>query len=199
MFFAFWSIADIGLDVNQSITYFRHAFDNGTFKQWSVRYQNSTGPDYHESLSPGYFITSMVAWGLMPSLMWIGFLGLGKKTIALRLCCNGIVCNPKDPGSWLVSSGSSWNVCNLFVVILFLPLDISLLVVAVYVVTPLTAVVIARRIAKRNPYEFDEDIFGGIDLSLISFEGMKLGETLWEALPQLILAIVFTSNNAVLT
>ena len=58
---AVWLLIDIGLDVNQSITYFNLAYDvNGTYNTYNT-----------ELLSPWYFIVAMVVWFLPSAILWL--------------------------------------------------------------------------------------------------------------------------------
>ena len=68
-----WMHGDFTLDVLQTFTYYEHAFENGTYSEWALNRTKTTNATL-ETVHPGYFYTSVVAWVLPPFLMSCFFL-----------------------------------------------------------------------------------------------------------------------------
>ena len=70
-----WTYVDLGLQINQSITYYQHAAlnDNKTYRNWESKYPNTTDQPYLDSVSPTYFYLIVVVWVATPTLgpLWI--------------------------------------------------------------------------------------------------------------------------------
>ena len=64
-----WTQVDQGLQINQSITYYQHAFNNNYTIQYSkFQYSNTTNDIYSQRASPSYFYAIVVLWMGSPTL-----------------------------------------------------------------------------------------------------------------------------------
>ena len=174
LFFALWMAADIVLDVNQTITYHKYAYDNGTYRKWAVIQANMTGTDYHETVSPNYFICAVATLALPPVLGWAYFVLLRGRPMMVDLFQKKF-----DP---------SWTATNALLIIPLLPFDIILLVLWIYIAIPLFFL----RNGLATAVGFKEHESDGEDPINIFI----LVEHLLEAIPHLILASIFTANNS---
>ena len=70
-----WTYVDLGLQINQSITYYQHAAlnDNKTYRNWESKHPNTTDQLCLDSVSPTYFYLIVVVWIATPTLgpLWI--------------------------------------------------------------------------------------------------------------------------------
>ena len=210
---ALWHYVDIGLDVNQSISYYHHAYDtNGTYRRWALKYRNETNTTYLQTVSPGYFYVASVAWVLpwvLPSFLFtlsrcadygehednqelVPFI---KSTI--KLCCR------KD--NKICYRISSMTLITLF----FLPFGTFLLLITflyhfiypfvitflfLYLVIPLNLIYNAiYAVIKGDDFEEENDY--GCVLPAVYLTLAKTLEIFGEALPQFILNAVYIANN----
>ena len=163
---ALWMNVDMCLDANQAKTYHEHSFDtNGSYRLWAMKYRNATNDTYLQTVSPAYFYVACVIWILPPFLAGIA--------MAISHCDQG--CQ---------------GCCTRF---LFLPILILIAVFGCYILIPMMAIVGGiRKLLNENIHE-DQKMF-----RLISYKGLpllKLFECFGEAIPQLILGVVYVSNN----
>lgn len=70
-----WTYVDLGLQINQSITYHQHAAlnDNETYRNWESKHPNATDQLYLDNVSPTYFYLIIIVWIATPALgpLWI--------------------------------------------------------------------------------------------------------------------------------
>ena len=78
-----WTYVDLGLQINQSITYYQHAAlnDNKTYRTLESNHSNATAQPYPYSVSPIYFHVSVVVWLVTPTLrpLWICWICLNER------------------------------------------------------------------------------------------------------------------------
>ena len=79
------------------------------------------------------------------------------------------------------------------IAILFLPADILAGCLLAYIIIPVTALKSGLIIAWKGSIDEEKNLVGDIDTSNLPW--IKLFEHIGEALPQIILAVVFSSNN----
>lgn len=187
LFLALWVKVDMILDIRQTITYYRHGFDDGVYAKWAAVYQKQTNTTYLQSVSKIYFITSSVIWITGPLLLSIFGLLLFKEPlfISTDLLASYLNCNIKMPFK---------NWYAILLGILLLPLDLIGSGVTIYILVPYAALKRGIKIAwTGKDYLGHHDIIPSIPMAQLP--ALKAFEFLGEALPQLILAIIFTSNN----
>ena len=188
---ALWHFADIGLDINQSITFYRMAYDNnGSYQNWSLQYQNATSEAYLQTLSPWYFNVGLVIW-ILPSLL-----------CTIIFCVHNFSSDmDKFPGSYtntcfpekIKTCGS--RLCSVILITVFvIPIGTIVCFLLFYLVFPITllwnaihAVVVGDKFSEEKTY--------GCCFPKKSLIFLKLLEIAGEALPQLILNITFMLNN----
>lgn len=78
---AIWMIVDMGLDINQTITYYCliDGFkEDGEYRNWALKYKNETNATTLQTISPGYFYTACAVWIVPPVLASVGTLFEGE-------------------------------------------------------------------------------------------------------------------------
>lgn len=189
LFLAIWHYADIGLDVNQSITYFEMAFNvNGSYRRWALQYQNDTNSTYLQTVSSGYFYTASVVWigpSFLFALFWLWF---GFDNTFDRICC----CF-KDENK--ISENKECAVYFKIVIkILLLPLGTVILFLFMYLFVPVMLFFNAvKEVIEGDDFDEDKEYGGMFDAKFLTV--IKFIEIVGEALPQFTLNIVFITNN----
>ena len=185
IFLAFWYFADIGLDINQSITYYEMAFDvNGSYRRWALKYQNDTNSTYLHTVSPWYLYVASIVW-IGPSCLFAVLFSFFN--LAMMACCECL----------MIKCGCL-NDCTcgtrIGIIILLLPFTsvISFFVMTLYLPVSLLCTSARKLIEGDNYDEKKQHYCLPTDEALIF---IKLFEIFGEALPQLILNTVFISNN----
>ena len=186
---ALWMYADIGLDVNQSMSYYEDAFnENGSYQVWALKHRNETHSDYLPSVAPAYFYVAASVWLGPPVLGALVFYliaarkGAIKKLVSFLNCC-------------LRTNIENRSGCGLEVLsfVIFMPIFILAAVFLCYIYVPiLTLVHAVRKLLKGH--ELDEDK-RFLRVSYKDAPFLKLFECVGEAVPQLILAVVYAANN----
>ena len=183
-----WMHGDVGLDINQTITYFRNSpYENGTYETWALQYQNSTNTTYLESVSPHYFHTACAVW-IIPPLLWAMF-NLWDRGFPFT-ATNLFLDNYFD----YQIKFSYGSCCQIFIGILVLPLDAVASFLWIYIVIPFASFQSGIKCALQGE-EFDETDILFLNINTCDLPVLKTFEYLGEALPQLILAVLFTANN----
>ena len=187
-----WMHADVGLDIHQTFTYHEHAWDkNGTYYIWALN-KNSKTNDTLETVHPGYFYTSVVAWVLPPFLMSCFF---------LLDSCSGEEFHPFWNTNFLFEGFSSIQIpppfkskiSNIIVYLVLFPLDLIVSAIFIYILTPFMSFKSSLIIAwtgEIDPKREMTKIFCAEDVA-----ALKLFEQLGEAIPQAIMSLVFLCNN----
>ena len=171
LFLALWHCCDIGLDINQSITYYEMAFDvNTTYADWALQYQIKTNSTYLEKVSPGYFCSAVIVW-IVPPLLSAIFFTLRRYH-------------------------DYPNKRKIMITILLLPFTTVLSSLFMYLYFPISLCYTAvcefcARLSEYNYYATFNFYNNKKDIQ----EFTKFIEILGEALPQLILNVVFIANN----
>ena len=186
---------DMGLDGNQCKTYFDHSFNtNGSYQLWSTKYRNFTNDTYLQTVSPTYFYVSAGIWALPPFIFAI-------------LLVSGVVCDDDNAATKLQTSVASvLNFCfrihlnppygyciRALTWFLFLPFGWLISAIGIYICVPLMAMVAGIR-KLRHGESLDESK----DIIFIPYRELPLVksfECFGEAIPQLILVIVYSVNN----
>jgi len=170
IFLALWHYADIGLDVNQSITYFEMAFDvNASYGKWALQYQNETNSTYLQTVSPWYFYTATMIW-IGPSLI------IATPYVFWFLMKNCGIC------------------IGIVISILCLPVATVWVLLFVYFLMPINLFCNSVRAVIQGD-DFNEEKNYGCLMDSKMLTIVKLLEILGEALPQLTLNIIFIVHN----
>ena len=194
---ALWLIVDIGLDLRQAVIYRELAFEeNGAYHRWVI---NNTDPstNYPETVSHGYFQASCVILFLPPLLLTLFLIVTGIRSshdafpdelsftkMILKKCKIDI--NTEGGGSYIV----------LFCHPLLFLMEYLILCLIFYLIAPLAGLAIGCKSALEPLKYEDGKTFSKENRSEIEEIPVYiyLGH-LFEALPQLILSIVFLCNN----
>ena len=185
---ALWHYADIGLDINQTLTYHEMAYDkNGSYTKWALRYQNEINFTHLEKVSSWYFYTASIVW-IGPSF----FLAIEsfayksremtEKILDYNFCC----CKAEN---------KIFGKClRIVLIILFLPFGTVISFLLMYLLLPLNMFYNAvLAVIEGDDFEESDDYGCPFDAHLLMV--MKGFQILGETLPQVILNVVFISNN----
>ena len=179
---ALWMWVDIGLDVNQTITYCHliHGFEeSGQYHNWALTYKEETNDTRLQTISPGYFYTACAVWIIPPVLHSFFTLAVGKlffpQVFNAIFRCNIDVINGRK--KWFM----------------YYPLELLSCILFIYVVIPFAALKNGVKHLMNAEVDEKENLIAFIQPKELPF--YKLFEILGEALPQFILTVVFVSNN----
>ena len=187
MFQATWVQVDVLLDARQTWTYFNHADSNGSYSNWAKDFRERTNSTYEHSVSQGYFITGMVVWFFTPLLLTL-FISIAETEPFPLL--NSILGDKRN-----VDCTENINLKVLLKVVLF-PFEIICAAVFIYLLIPFTSLKRAFKIIMRHKFEDDEKLVQiAFPLTSKVLPILKGFEFIGEAVPQLILSIVFMANN----
>ena len=181
LFFALWVVVDICLDIWQTAIYYNCAFTNGSYQNWAHVNQNITG--YLETVSPVYFIVACIAW-ILPSILYSVGLLIAKRH-AVEILGWSIL-----PKYWYADC---WTIKNVALLTLTLPMEFIFAFILLRFMLPYASLLSGWQAAKATPYDKHESIVIGISQGELA--NLELFENLFEAVPQFILAVMFTSNN----
>ena len=194
-----WMLIDVGLDAHQTSTFYGHAFQlNGTYSQWSQEYgiKNETGINRLQKVSPWYFYVACSIWITPPFLV--------SMVSSIINFCAGSDLETNNPFGFTAGYvEETFNLhlqpfpygkyFNVIIFILFLPADIVVSSVCVYIIIPAASLKSSLIIAWKGSIDEENFLIGRINTARLPW--LKLFEHLGEALPQIILALVFCSNN----
>lgn len=184
-----WMLIDIILDANQTATYYWHSFENGTYKIWALGYgiRNETGVDHIHQVSPWYLYVASAIWITPPFLL--SGLSLFGEFRPLRFTYSML----EDDFNINLPEFPSGKVFNTFATLILFPVDMLFSSVFIYIVIPAASLKSSLIIAWKGSIDEETNLVGVIDTSDLPV--WKLFEHIGEALPQIILAVVFSSNN----
>ena len=179
---AIWMLLDIGLDINQTITYYYliDGFDvNGEYHEWALQYKNETNSTQLQTLSAGYFYTACAVWIIPPILF--SFLPFVKGVLLFPDVVKAIFkCNipiNKNRKNWLM----------------FYPAELLGSITFIYILIPFAAMKVGLKPLLNEEVDDEEKLIACIDPKVLPF--FKFWEIIGEALPQAILTVVFALNN----
>ena len=190
LFLALWVQIDMFLDVRQSITYYSHGTVDGAYAKWALSYQNETNSTYLHSVSNTYLVCASVVWVASPLL--------------LSLCNLWGMREPFATFTILTDTLFDYEVTffekhfgkrsNIMIGIISLPVDILASSVVIYILIPYMSLRRGIKIAwTGEDYDDEDELLPGFPAMYLT--AFKSFEILGEAFPQLVLAVVFTSNN----
>ena len=167
---ALWMHADMGLDINQSMSYYQDTFnENGSYQIWALKHRNTTHADYLQGVAPTYFYLAASIWAGPPVLSAF------------------ILANTRGQRKNLPGWGQA--VYYLIFIVIFIPAGVLLCYIYAPIITLVHAV---RKLWYGDDLDEDKRCLG---FSYENAPNLKLAECLGEAIPQLILAIVYAANN----
>ena len=173
---------DIGLDVNQTITYYhliRGFEENGEYHDWALQYKEETTGTRLQTISPGYFYTACVVWIIPPVLD--SFSSLAFEELSFPHVFNAIFrCNIDR-----IQSRKKW--------FMYYPFELFCGILFIYVVVPFAALKNGLKHLINGEVDEEKNLIAFLNPKELPFA--KLFEILGEALPQFILTVVFVSNN----
>ena len=180
-FMALWVLVDIGLDIRQTIAYYNYAYNkNGVYAQWEMQKQNATGSSHRfpyayfqntrvEVKPINIFFYAVCAIWIVPPWLFI-------------MCGCRFYLHP------LLDVFFKVNI-NLFLILGIITYPFIL----IYILVPFSSLKSGWKAAMKEPYGDEDVVFPYITENDLGT--MKIFEHLGEALPQLVLAIVFAVNN----
>ena len=173
---------DIGLDVNQTITYcyLIHGFEeSGQYYDWALQYKEETNGTRLQTISPGYFYTACVVWIIPPVLFSVFSLSGGGLwfPVAFKAIFR---CDIEE-----IEGRTKW--------LMYYPLELVACTLVIYIVIPCAALQNGVKHLLNKEVDENEKLITGINPKVLPF--FKLFEILGEALPQFILTLVFAANN----
>ena len=178
-----WMYVDMGLDVNQTITYYQFAFqENGSYHLWALKYRNETNSTYLQSVSSTYFYAAAAIWIGPPFLVSFFYL-----------------CNDTDNidnyqyifVKCLKFDFKERRACKILAFFICLPIATAVSAFASYLFYPIFAIYVSFRIAWAGK-DYDDDVKEDA-IEQVAF--VKMTESVGEAVPQFILSLVFIANN----
>ena len=159
------------------------AFDiNGTYRAWALQYQSKTNSTYLETVSPWYFYAASMIW-IGPSFLFAMLATKHFKEYIEFFCC-GFEVHEECFGRF------SWIVIQF----LFLPFGTVINFVFLYLFVPVNLLHNAVRAFIAGD-DFDAEEENGCFFGSKRLTFMKFQEIVGEALPQLVLNIIFIANN----
>lgn len=195
---ALWMVVDMCLDANQTYTFYQHAYDrNGTYNTWALTHMNNTNSTYHHHVSKWYFNIACTIWITPPALLSIclslvNIFGLDEDEFGYF--------SPFGASAWVFGKYSSifkpfpyGKSFNLSLTVLYFPIDIIASAVCIYVLMPLAVLESGLTVAWYGKIKEDKTLAVGYNNELLP--GFKMFEVIGEALPQILLALVFAANN----
>ena len=179
-----WMYFDMGLDGRQLSTYYTHSDNNGSYTKWAMEYKNVTNSNHLHSVSEGYFITACLIWILPPVLLSLGMIAAYREPFQV-LGMFGF-----NSHFHLPTNSFARSIATL----LLFPAEILAAIIHIYVLIPFTSFKQGLKVAiSGEDLEQLDSLILDIDTSELLY--LKCFEALGEALPQLILNIVFMLNN----
>ena len=203
-----WTYVDLGLQINQSITYYQHAEfnNNNTYQTLESNHSNATHQPYLHSGSHIYFYVSVVVWIVTPILRPLGLLWIDLNQRApnkspnvsygpfvgpfIDFFCNGPCAPTMEPCTCRclrVFDESFILGCRTGCLLFFLyfiaaMIFILVMIPAYYIYVPILKVTKAFKPHEDPPW-------------WMMFEDECVFEFRIEAIPQLILATVYFAKN----
>ena len=184
---AIWMYFDMGLDGIQLSTYYTHSYNNGSYTKWAIEYQNVTNSTHLHSVSEGYFITACLIWSLPPILLSLGKMAAKKEPIQVlkMILRDALGYHLEEPKTLY---------CRSIVTVLLFPVDILVSIIYIYVLIPFASFKQGLKVAISGK-DIDRRDLLILQIDPTKLLYLKCFEALGEALPQLILNIVFMINN----
>ena len=186
LFTACWMVADITLDINQTITFYRlYGFERkGSYETWAIANQNATNSTNLETISPMYFYTACAVWIIPPILLTPLFIVVGQGLVVGVLL--EVLISYEIP--------LTKNKILLFIIwIVILPVELVSSIIVIYIFIPYAAIKSGFICAYYGHVDEEKDLFWIIDVE--SMPAFKTFEFIGEALPQLILSILSAVHN----
>ena len=186
---AIWMIVDMGLDINQTITYYcliDGLNGDGEYRNWALKYKNETNGTTLQTISPGYFYTACAVWIVPPVLASFGTLFEGELSF---------------PGMFnTIFRCNIGSIKNRKKCLMLYPVELIGCILFIYILIPYAALKNGIKHVLNEEVDGDKDLVEivpkvriGINPTVLPF--FKLFEMIGEALPQFILTVVFASHN----
>ena len=180
---ALWYLTDIGLDINQSITYHEMAYDeDGSYRKWLLRHKNEVNVTFKEEVAPWYFYAAWTEW-IVPSF----FLALKlPKTFEL---------GTDSTFKYDKAKNKVFEKClTILIFIVLLPSATVICFLFIHLILPLNVFCNAVCEVFKGD-DFDEERTYGFLWNAKSLTVGKCLEIFGRALPQVCLNIVFICNH----
>ena len=186
---ALWYLTDIGLDINQSITYHEMAYDeDGSYRKWLLRHKNEVNVTFKEDVAPWYFYAAWTEW-IVPSFLLV--LRLPKKFELLLFILHSF----HSTFRYDKAESKVFEKCLTIVIsIVLLPSATVISFLFIHLILPLNVFCNAVcKVIKGD--DFDEESTYGFLWNAKSLTVGKGLEIFGRALPQVCLNIVFICNH----
>ena len=188
MFQATWVQMDVLSDARQTWTYCAHANLNGSYANWARKIMQKNNSANFYTLSSGYYYTAIFVWFFTPTILASFYMIKARKPLAtFKLIF--------DDRHYIKYNDNRYYKA-LFAVFLF-PIDFICAALVIYLMIPYSSFRKAYKILHRRELTHDDRIVTIGDLPIVSgfLPFWKGFEFIGEALPQLLLSIVFMVNN----
>ena len=186
---ATWIQADVILDGRQTWTYYKHADPNNSdYSKWAEDYRERTNSTHAHTVSELYFVTGMVVWMLTPFLLALFALVSSKRPLYLFNVIFSSTCKIELNGN---------NCLKVIQILITLPIQIISAGIIIFVAIPFASLKRSFKILFKHEFQ-DNESFVTLDGFLMNSKLLPLWkgfEFIGEAIPQLIIAIVFIANN----
>ena len=187
LFLSIWMNVDLGLDINQTFTYYKHSEDTGSYAKWAKEYATRINSSYIHSVSNIYYYTACVIWIMPPSLLATYFLATYKGPIIVL-----DLFTEKYLKYEIIFHGG--KCYKYFMGILLLPVDILASAIMIYIMVPIASFKNGILLSfQRDQFNAKDYLVFYINSNDLPF--WKAFETVGEALPQFILNFIFISSN----
>ena len=179
---------DVLSDARQTWTYYTLAYLNGSYANWAKRFMQENNSTNYFTVSKGYFYTAIFVWVFTPLILASFYLiKTGKPLATFKLIFeNKYDINYEDSRCF-----------KALLAVLLLPIDFISAALVIYFMIPYSSFKKGYKILRRHELSHEDKIFRIGDLPIVSgfLPFWKGFEFVGEALPQLLLSIVFMVNN----
>ena len=178
--FALWVAGDMISDANQLRDYYHYSFeDNTSYNKWSMQQKNVTRNEDVHKVSPAYFLVSCFIWITPPFLFSMYF---QLKHFYLTKNDDGDhKYNPFGATNHFADIAFNRKLrpfsygihFNILVAILFLPVDMLVSSIYIYMIIPLSSIKSSLIIACKGSIDKGKDLFLDIDNNCFIIEDLN--------------------------
>ena len=187
LFLSCWMLCDMALDFNQTMTFYQHGIGKkGIYQEWAEGYQIENNGTL-QTVSPVYFYVACVVWVAPPILLAIFYTIAGAPMNAISLVTKMF---KHEIDERILPSH---KMLRFVLLIFLLPINVLCCIITIYFQIPFVAIKTGIKCAWNGSVDETEEIALGRTPEQLPM--LKLFEYCGEALPQLILSVLFAVNN----